>query len=162
MGDFLAYTVLGIALGSAYAIAATGLVVTYSTSGIFNFAHGAIGMLSGLFYWQLRVAWDWPAPLAILVTVGVFAPLVGATLDLVIMRGLQGTSEVTRLVIPVAVLLALNGLATWIWFRNPGTSHNPVEFFGANKVRIFGQAVLWHELIGMGLAALVALALWLF
>ena len=36
------------------AIAATGLIVTYTTSGIFNFAHGAIGMLSAVFYWQLH------------------------------------------------------------------------------------------------------------
>ena len=42
--QFLQYTVLGIVTGAVYAIAATGLVVTYSTSGIFNIAHGAIGL----------------------------------------------------------------------------------------------------------------------
>jgi branched-subunit amino acid ABC-type transport system permease component len=162
MEDFLAYTVLGVALGSVYAIAATGLVVTYSTSGIFNFAHGAIGMLSGLFYWQLRIGWDWPAPLAIVATVFVFAPAVGALLDFLVMRHLQGTSEVTRLVVPVAVLLALNGAATWVWFRKPGVSHNPVEFFGDRKVSVFGQPLLWHQIIGMAAAALVAVALWAF
>jgi branched-chain amino acid transport system permease protein len=44
MHAFLEYTVIGLVLGSAYAVAASGLVVTYSTSGIFNIAHGAIGM----------------------------------------------------------------------------------------------------------------------
>jgi branched-chain amino acid transport system permease protein len=43
--QFLQFTVLGIVTGAVYAIAATGLVVTYSTSGIFNIAHGAIGMV---------------------------------------------------------------------------------------------------------------------
>jgi branched-subunit amino acid ABC-type transport system permease component len=162
MDNFLAYTVLGIALGSVYAIAATGLVVTYSTSGIFNFAHGAIGMLSGLVYWQLRIDWHWPAPLAIGATVFVFAPAVGAVLELMIMRRLQGTSEVTRLVVPVAVLLALNGAATWVWFRSPGTSHNPVEFFGDRKVSVFGQPLLWHQIVGIVLAVMIAVALWAF
>ena len=36
--------IFGLITGAVYAIAATGLVVTYSTSGIFNFAHGALGM----------------------------------------------------------------------------------------------------------------------
>ena len=65
MSDFLAYTVLGICLGSIFAIAAAGLIVTYTTSGIFNFAHGAIGMLSAIFYWQVHSddgGWGWPTP----------------------------------------------------------------------------------------------------
>ena len=65
MQDFLAYTVLGLCLGSVYAIAATGLVVTYSTSGVFNFAHGAVATTSALIFWQLRFDWDVPAPIAI-------------------------------------------------------------------------------------------------
>ena len=57
MHAFLEYTVIGIVLGSAYAVAASGLVVTYSTSGIFNIAHGAIGMFMAFVYWQLSVGW---------------------------------------------------------------------------------------------------------
>ena len=53
--EFLEFTVIGIVLGSAYAVAASGLVVTYATSGIFNIAHGAIGMFMAFVYWQLSV-----------------------------------------------------------------------------------------------------------
>ena len=45
MQIFLHTTLLGLATGSIYAMSATGLVLTYKTSGIFNFAHGGIGML---------------------------------------------------------------------------------------------------------------------
>ena len=55
METFLAFTVVGIVTGAIYAVAASGLVVTYTTSGIFNFAHGAIGMFMAFVYWQLRV-----------------------------------------------------------------------------------------------------------
>ena len=41
---------------------ASGLVLTYTTTGIFNFAHGAAGMLAAFLYWQLRFDWGWPAP----------------------------------------------------------------------------------------------------
>ena len=37
MQTFLQYTILGLAIGGSYFIAASGLVVTYTTSGIFNF-----------------------------------------------------------------------------------------------------------------------------
>ena len=54
MDQFLAYTVIGVVAGCIYAITAAGLVVTYTTTGIFNFAHGAIGMLSAFAYWLQR------------------------------------------------------------------------------------------------------------
>ena len=53
MSNFLQYTVFGIMFGAGYAIAATGLVVTYTTSGVFNFAQGAVGMVAAFCYWQL-------------------------------------------------------------------------------------------------------------
>ena len=65
MDKLLAFTIIGLSTGAIYAVAASGLVVTYTTSGIFNFAHGATGMLAAFVYWQFRFAWDWPAPFAL-------------------------------------------------------------------------------------------------
>src|SRR5215204_274473 len=101
MQDFLAYTVLGLCLGSVFAIAATGLVVTYSTSGVFNFAHGALGMFCAYLYWDLRVntGHPWgvmPAPLALAVVLLLAAPLIGAVLYLGVIRRLQGTPEIVK------------------------------------------------------------------
>ena len=160
MQDFLAYTVLGLCLGSVYAIAATGLVVTYSTSGIFNVAHGGVATMSALVYWQLRFGWQVSTPLALFLTIVVFAPLLGIFLEVFIMRGLRGTSEVTRLVVPVAVLLAINGASTWIWFRNSNRALVPKKFFGESHIEVLGQAVYYHQLIGVALAILIALALY--
>ena len=41
MTDAVNVLILGLVSASIYAVAASGLVVTYTTSGIFNFAHGA-------------------------------------------------------------------------------------------------------------------------
>src|SRR5581483_3122244 len=43
--QYLPYLVAGVTAAAVYALAAMGLVLLYSTSGIFNFAHGAIGMV---------------------------------------------------------------------------------------------------------------------
>jgi branched-chain amino acid transport system permease protein len=160
MQDFLAYTVLGICLGSVYAIAATGLVVTYSTSGVFNVAHGSVATFCALIYWQLRWDWDVNPLVSIIFTVGVAAPLIGVLLELLVVRGLRGTSEVTRLVTPIAVLIGLNGLAVWIWFRNDQRAVVPKKFFGESHVEILGQAVFYHQIISVILAAVIAGALY--
>ena len=95
---------------AVYAISATGLVVTYITSGVFNFAHGAIGMFLAFVYWELRVNQGWPTPLALLVTLGVCAPIIGVLLDVLVMRRLlRGASVATKLVVTLALLLAFQG-----------------------------------------------------
>ena len=41
-------------VGASFAISATGLVVVYSTTGVFNFSHGAIGVVGAYAYWELH------------------------------------------------------------------------------------------------------------
>src|SRR5918994_1638562 len=160
METFLQYTILGLVTGAVYGIAASGLVVTYTTSGIFNFAHGAIAMLAAFVYWQVRFDWGWPAPVAIVVVLGVLAPLLGTLLYVGLMRGLRGTSEVTRIVVPVSVMLGFLALATWIWDPTPSSPRLFLLFFGAdNTVSIAGVNVTYHELLAVVLAVVIALAL---
>jgi branched-subunit amino acid ABC-type transport system permease component len=158
--QFLQYTILGLVLGAVYGIAACGLVVTYTTSGIFNFAHGAIAMLGTFAYWQVRYGWGWPAPLALLLVLGIAAPLLGAGLYLGVMRGLRGTSEVTRIVVPISVMLGFLALSTWVWDPTPSTPRAIQKFFGPDyEVRIAGVNVTWHELIAVAMAVLIAVGL---
>jgi branched-subunit amino acid ABC-type transport system permease component len=158
--QFLQFTILGLVIGSVYGIAASGLVVTYTTSGIFNFAHGAIAMLGAFTYWQLRFGWGWSAPLALLVVLGVFAPLMGAVLYQVIMKNLRGTSEVTKIIVPVGVMLGLLALATWIWNPTPRVPRLFPKFFGPDaQVSLFGVNVTWHEIIALVVAVAIAVSI---
>jgi branched-chain amino acid transport system permease protein len=158
--QFLQYTILGLVLGGVYGIAAAGLVVTYTTSGIFNFAHGAIAMLAAFTYWQVRFGWGWPAPVALIVVLGILAPLLGALLYLVIMRGLQNTSEVAKIVVPVSVALGFLALAVWVWDPAPRSPRIIRKFFGPNStVKIFGVNITWHEIIAMLVAVAIAIGL---
>jgi len=161
MDSWIAYTVLGIALGSVYAIAATGLVVTYATSGIFNFAHGGIATVSALVYWQLKTGWGLQTALAAALTILVFAPALGAVIEFGVMRNLRGTNEITQVVVPIAVLLALQGAATWVWYQENQVHQNAYWFGAGNAVRILGQPLRWHQVTGIILSALVAFVLYL-
>lgn len=153
----LTYLVLGLSSAAIYAIAASGLVLTYTTSGIFNFAHGAIGMLAAFTYWQLRYGWGWPAPLAVVVVLFVLAPVFGALIERVALRGLERASVATRAVVSISVLVTCVGLATWLW---PSAARSFPPFFAGSVLDVGPAVVTGHQLLTIGLAALVALGLW--
>lgn len=46
------FTVSGILIGGLYALVALGIVVINKASGVFNFAHGWMMFIGGLFFWQ--------------------------------------------------------------------------------------------------------------
>jgi branched-chain amino acid transport system permease protein len=58
--EFINFGFSGLTTAAIYAIAASGLVLTYTTTGVFNFAHGAIGMFAAFTYWEMRFGWSWP------------------------------------------------------------------------------------------------------
>ena len=113
MQEFINFGFSGLTTAAIYAIAATGLVLTYTTTGVFNFSHGAMGMFAAFTYWEMRFGWHWPAPVALVICLFVLAPLFGAVLELGIMRRLEGTSDVTKLVVTISLLLGLFGQANW-------------------------------------------------
>ncbi len=155
---FLTYTILGLVTGAVYGIAASGLVLTYTTSGIFNFAQGAMAMLAAFTYWQLRYGWNWPAPLALFAVIVVLAPLLGGVLYVGIMRGLRETADVTKIVVTIGIMLGLIALAQWIW--NPGVPRTDNLFFGeAAKFKVLGVYVTDHEAIALGCAVLIAVGI---
>src|SRR5207302_5614612 len=90
MEIFLSNTVIGVVAGCVYALIATGLVVTYNTTGIFNFAHGAIAMFGAYTFWQLWQGWGWPAPVALVLVLFVLAPAFGLVIERLLMRPLRG------------------------------------------------------------------------
>ncbi|HYT39884.1 MAG TPA: hypothetical protein VEN99_10255, partial [Acidimicrobiia bacterium] len=88
MRDYLPYIVVGLGAGSVYAIAAMGLVVTYKTSGVFNFAHGAVGMAATYVFYSLRVDAGWPTALSAAVAVLGVGPVMGVVIDRLLLRRL--------------------------------------------------------------------------
>jgi len=157
MDQLLPFTIAGLVTGSIYAVSASGLVVTYTTSGIFNFAHGAIGMFAAFTYWELRVDQEWPAPLALFVVLLVMAPLMGALIERVLMRQLDRAQVVTSLVVTIGLTVMLIGLAQGVW--KPEARAMP-EFFAGSGFRVFDTFVSWHQAITVMVAGGVAFGLW--
>lgn len=151
------FLTIGLSVSAIYAVSATGLVVTYVTSGVFNFAHGAIGMFLAFTYWELSVNRGWPVPLALAVTLLVIAPAIGIALDVLVMRRLvQGASLATKLVVTLALLVAFQGAAVGIWGIRLRTLP---ELFPGRDYSIFSLVITWHQTVTVLCAVGVAFGL---
>jgi branched-chain amino acid transport system permease protein len=151
------FLTIGLSVSAIYAVSATGLVVTYVTSGVFNFAHGAIGMFLAFTYWELSVNRGWPVPLALAMTLLVIAPAIGVTLDVLVMRRLvQGASVATKLVVTLALLVAFQGAAIAMWGIRLRTLP---ELFPNHDYSIFSLVITWHQTVTIIAAAAVAFGL---
>lgn len=157
MDKFLTFTIGGLATAAIYAISASGLVVTYTTSGIFNFAHGAFSMMAAFMFWQVHVGWGVPIVPAVILVVFVIGPMFGALVERVIMRGIEGTSDVVKIVVTISLMVALMALAQVIW--NPNESRPVPPFFDGATVQILGVTVTWARILTLGVAIGLAIAL---
>jgi ABC-type branched-subunit amino acid transport system ATPase component/branched-subunit amino acid ABC-type transport system permease component len=111
---FLNLLLSGAVSGGIYAVMAAGLVLTYQTSGIFNFAHGAVAFVTAYFFFQLNTGLDVPVLPAALLSVLVFAPLLGLALDRIMLRRLAAAPVYARIVGSIGLLIALPALALWL------------------------------------------------
>ena len=108
----------GLAIGALYALYAAGIVVVYTTTGVFNFAQAAVAAFCAFRYWQFRIDWHWAAIPALLVVVVVVAPLIGLLLDRLIMRRLEDAPFVIQLLVTVGVMYFILIATSQIWKTN--------------------------------------------
>jgi branched-chain amino acid transport system permease protein len=155
---FLSFVVVGVTLGSIYGVAASGLVVTYTTSGIFNFAQGAIGMFMAFVYWELKVELGIQTLIAFALTVFVVAPLFGAFIERLLMRRLATATLVAQLVVTIGLMVALMGLAATIW--DPNVSRDIGRFFGTDGFRVGDVFVPWYRMITIVAGVAIAISFW--
>lgn len=158
LSNFVQFTMIGIAVGAVYAISAAGLVLTYTTTGVFNFAHGAVGMLAAYVYFQLRVEMGWPTPIALIAVVGVVGPAIGLLLERV-MRSFKGAAPGTTLTVTIALTVLLIGVVQTL-FPDDRAARLVPSFFGNDRViSVLGSRLRWDQIFVMVVALAVAFAL---
>lgn len=158
MSSILSFTILGLFTGAAYAIAASGLVLTYTTTRVFNIAHGAFGMVLAFTFWDFSQRQGMPTWLALVLVLGVVAPAIGWFVQRFVTRGLGEGPVSVSLVVTVGLFVGLIGVAQYIWPPEPRTVS---PFLPDSGVQIGGTYVTAHQLITIALSAVVASLLYL-
>jgi ABC-type branched-subunit amino acid transport system ATPase component/branched-subunit amino acid ABC-type transport system permease component len=77
MSQLLPFIIVGLVAGSVYGLAGVGLVLTYKTSGIFNFAYGAFATVAAYLFYFLNVQHHWPVWASLVLAVPVLAIVLG-------------------------------------------------------------------------------------
>ncbi|MCF3119854.1 ATP-binding cassette domain-containing protein [Streptomyces arenae] len=173
MSDLLGFVLSGLVSGALYALLATGLVLSYSASGLFNFAHGATAYLCALTFHELHSGFGWPAVPTALLLVLVVAPALGWGLDRLMFRKLAKTGETAQIVATIGLLVALPALGLWVveLLEDAGAPVKPAENqFGLPGVGP-SPATSWQLTDGVGIdsdqlitwvaTAVVAVGLWI-
>ena len=158
--DFLQYLFDGLSEGSIYSLLALGLVIVYRGTGYLNFAQGEMAMLSAFVAWWLADNWL-PVGLAV-IACAVFAFVLGAVIERVIIRPIGKRSVFAVGVAAIGLLLGINALAPFIWkVSHPEAfgSLFPKNVDGTSKFVSIGGAHWRYENIGVFIVLLIVAGL---
>jgi branched-chain amino acid transport system permease protein len=143
----LQFVIAGLVPGGIYAIASAGLVITYTSSGILNFAFGALAFFIARFYYFLHTQHAWAIVPAAVVSIGIAGPALGVVLYALLFRHLRLSSPLIKVVATIGLLVALPSLATLIFGNQaiqqaPGLAPEPVHVY-----RFLGVPVTLDQVI---------------
>ena len=135
MTNFLQQVVSGLASGGIYGSLALAIVLIHRSTGVLNFAQGEMATLSAFVCWTLMDhGWAfWPAFGATLALS--FAG--GVALQTIVIKPIQGGPILGIVILTIGLLIALNGLDTWIWGGAAKQFHGP---FSTSPITVGGVA----------------------
>jgi branched-chain amino acid transport system permease protein len=151
--NFVQQVVSGLATGGVYGLLALALVLIHRSTGVINFAQGELATLSAFLCWTLMDhGWAfWPAfGATLLLSFGG-----GLALEAVVIRPIQGGPLLGIVILTIGLLIAINGLDTWVWGGAAKQFHGP---FSTAPIRVAGVAFSKQDL-GVIVVAVVAVAL---
>jgi branched-chain amino acid transport system permease protein len=114
MANFFQHVIAGLANGGVYATLALALVLIHRATGILNFAQGEMGMFATYIAWSLINSRGLTYWLAFTITLAL-AFLGGAAVHQAAIRPFSHRSELTVVLVTIALLGIFNGAAGWIW-----------------------------------------------
>jgi ABC-type branched-subunit amino acid transport system ATPase component/branched-subunit amino acid ABC-type transport system permease component len=158
VNNLLPFIIIGLSAGSVYGLAGSGLVLTYKTSGIFNFGYGAIATIGAyVFYWlNFDLKWSWP--MAAATSVLLLGGTAGVLFEL-LTRRLASAPTSMKIVATVGIVLVVEGLAM-IW-RGPNATEFP-QYLPQQTVTIDGIVIGYDQIIIAAISLASAVGLYAF
>jgi len=118
LGFVLEGTLIGLAVGSIYALIALGFALLYKSTKILNLAHGELVLFGGYLAIALTRALDLPVLVAFLFAVIgtlVAAAILGFAVERTIMRPLFGQPLLSVIIVTLALGYIIRGAMVGIW-----------------------------------------------
>jgi len=157
MQQFLQFALLGLGAGAAYALFAQGAVLIYRGSGVVNFAHGSLGMLSAYVAFK-ALHTDHQVNLFVSAVVGIAAAvLVALAFQYLVLWPLRRAAAIVRLIATLGLLAVLQAAVQLKY----GAGNTPIEkFLPHDRIR-WGHIRLNEEIFYLlAIAVVLTLVLW--
>lgn len=156
MPDLRPFVVAGIGLGSVYALNGIGVVILYRTTGVVNFALGALGAVSGMITWELINQRGWPLWAAVIVAI-LAATILSLLYGLLVNARLPDRDAVVKASSTLGFMLMLLGAADWRWGPDPRRLRFPTDTMGFTALGVRVTATrLFALLMVVAVTVLVA------
>jgi branched-chain amino acid transport system permease protein len=138
-------------------LTALGFSLTFGLSGVANFAHGGLYLLSGFLAWLLIHELKFPFPLAVIATIVAVGAL-GAAIYRVVLRPVRGI-VLSEVISTFAVGVAIIEFFRWKGFTTYDFS---LPVFVSGGLEIFGVSLDYHRVCIVGLGLGLTALLWAF
>ena len=149
------YVIAGLVLGGIYAIASVGIVATYLSTGILNFAFASMAYFVARTYYFLHTQSGWPIWSAAALSLLVIGPLLGVFFWAILFRHITGASTLVKVVATVGVSVALPPITQMIYGNQPiesvpGLAPVPVHIYHVAGVSItLDQMIVFASVVGL-------------
>lgn len=150
--------ILGLLLGSVFALGAAGLTLIYGVMHVINIAHGALLILAAFLTWTIwRETGLDPLLIALVTTPAMFAG--GLALYLVALRPVRASPPSSTVILTFAIAIVLEGLMGFVWGN---TSHAVTPDYFTQSFRIGGLFFPKAQVYAAAAAVAVLVLLYLF
>jgi branched-chain amino acid transport system permease protein len=153
-GFFFEVLVAGLAVGVMYSLVAIGFVLIYKTSGVLNFAQGAMLLFAALTFVSLHEK-GMPFAVALLITLAIMVVL-GIAIERFVLRPMAGQPPITLFMVTLGLSYIIEGGAELVW----GTQVHGLDLgIEDSPIQIAGVLVSRFDLFCAGVAAALVVGL---
>ncbi len=156
MDIFLQLIASGFLVGGIYALIALGFVLIYKATNIINFATGEFMMIGAYIFYSLVVYLKLPLLIGFPLVI-VFAALLGAMVERLILRHMLGQPNISIIMVTIGLSSILLGIAEILW----GSDFRSFPPLFPRKPIIIGEVVLRSNLFYGFLVALAVAVIFL-
>lgn len=152
--NFLPFIISGLGIGAVYALSGVGLVILFRSTGVLNFALGAIGAVGAHVAWQL-MQWDLPLALAIAGAVAA-STLTSFIYGRFLAPLLAYRDVVVRAVGTLGFAMFLMSVMGVVWGEKPRRIQFPTDQM---FIELFDVRLTFTRIIAIALAVLMVVAI---
>src|SRR5918992_2655712 len=157
MAELIQQIVSGLATGAIFGSLALALVLIYRATHVVNFAQGEMAMFTTYIAWALmdKGLSYWPAFVLTLL----IAFVGGVAIERVVIRPVEQKPVLAIVIVTIGLLIALNGLAGWIWGAEVKAFDSP---FPNRTVDVGGVAISIQDVGVFAVCLATVVLLWAF